>query len=78
MTHYSKINQKNNQFFIILAILRRSVERQRVVGLISATQRLGNKALKKRRMGDDTVSDLTGPEIEAQASRSNGNVLNNC
>ena len=56
MEHIRKLLKKNssNQNFIIIAILRRSM--QRVAKAISAAQRLDTTAPKKRRSGGDTVS----------------------
>ena len=48
--------KKSNQIFIILALLRRSVER--VAGPISTDQRLGNTVLKKRHSGGESLATL--------------------
>ena len=53
---YKVIAKTQNQIFIILAILRRSLKR--VAGSISAVLRVGITVPKKRRSGGEPMSTL--------------------
>ena len=66
------VGNENKSALYSLVLLRGSVYGE--AGPISAW-RLGNTAPKKRRNGDDTASNLTGPGIQPQTFRTDNNVL---
>ena len=69
-TYSKKLKKKTNLHYT----RRITTQRARVAGPVSAAQRLGSTAPKKRRSVGNAVSDLTDPGLESQTSRTNSNV----